>query len=188
VSASREPPSAIPGEPSEGAITERKRASELASIKRRAHWSLARHGRTRRRGRARSSGWQFHAAFEPSEEWRPGGGAYAIRALPGVSYAAGSTAAGAFLAGHLVLQRKRADCGIASPVITALCGQNANRQSEHERGGSDDYAFGHHGSPLGFWVQVACIAVDSTAACDGRHKLGEYGELTPKADNSRLSR
>jgi hypothetical protein len=45
-----------------------------------------------------------------------------------------------FLADHLVLQRKRADCWIASPVIAALCGQNANRQSEHERGGGDDYA------------------------------------------------
>jgi hypothetical protein len=55
-----------------------------------------------------------------------------------------------FLAGHLVLQRKRADCGIASPVIAALCGQHADRQSEHERGGGDDYAFGHHGSPLSF--------------------------------------
>src|SRR5262249_2388183 len=55
-----------------------------------------------------------------------------------------------FLAGHLVLQRKRADCGIASPVIAALCGQNADRQSEHERGGGDDYTFGHHGSPLSF--------------------------------------
>jgi hypothetical protein len=49
---------------------------------------------------------------------------------------------------HLVLQRKRADCGIASPVIAGLCGQNANRQSKHERGGGDDYASGHHGSPL----------------------------------------
>jgi hypothetical protein len=54
------------------------------------------------------------------------------------------------LAGHLVLQRKRADCGIASPVIAALGGQNANRQSEQERGGDSDYAFGHHGSLLGF--------------------------------------
>jgi hypothetical protein len=54
------------------------------------------------------------------------------------------------LAGHLVLQRKRADCGIASSVIAGLCGQNANRQSKHERGGGDDYAFGHHGSPLSF--------------------------------------
>jgi hypothetical protein len=48
------------------------------------------------------------------------------------------------------LQRKRADCGIASPVIAAVCGQDANRQSEEERGGDSDYAFGHHGSPLGF--------------------------------------
>jgi hypothetical protein len=47
-----------------------------------------------------------------------------------------------FLAGHLVLQGKRADCGTASPVIAALGSQNANRQSEHERGGSNDYAFG----------------------------------------------
>jgi hypothetical protein len=57
--------------------------------------------------------------------------------------------------GHLVLQRKRADCGIASPVIAALChlgGENANRQSEHERGGDSDYALGHHGSPLGLEV------------------------------------
>ena len=58
------------------------------------------------------------------------------------------------LAGHLVLQRKRADCGTASPVIAALCGQNANRQSEHERGGDSDYALGHHGSPLGFEVTL----------------------------------
>jgi hypothetical protein len=56
--------------------------------------------------------------------------------------------------GHLVLQRKRADCGIASPVIAALCGQNANRQSEQERGGDSDYALGHHGSPLGFEVTL----------------------------------
>jgi hypothetical protein len=55
-----------------------------------------------------------------------------------------------FLADHLVLQSKRADCRTASPVIAALGGQNANRQSEHERGGSNHYAFGHHGSPLGF--------------------------------------
>jgi hypothetical protein len=52
------------------------------------------------------------------------------------------------------LQRKRADCGIASPVIAALGGQNANRQSEQERGGDSDYAFGHHGSPLGFYVTL----------------------------------
>jgi len=61
------------------------------------------------------------------------------------------------LAGHLVLQRKRADCGIASSVIAALChlgGENANRQSEHERGGDSDYALGHHGSPLGFEVTL----------------------------------
>jgi hypothetical protein len=56
-------------------------------------------------------------------------------------------AARAVLTGHLVLQRKRADCGIASPVIAGLCGQNANRQSKHERGGGDDYAFGHHEAP-----------------------------------------
>jgi hypothetical protein len=55
-----------------------------------------------------------------------------------------------FLAGHLVLQRKRADCGTASPVIAALGGQHANCQSEHERGDGNDYAFGRHGSPLGF--------------------------------------
>src|SRR6266436_3496869 len=48
-----------------------------------------------------------------------------------------------FLVGHLVLQRKRADCGTTSPFIAALGGQNANRQSEHERGGGNDYAFGH---------------------------------------------
>ena len=48
------------------------------------------------------------------------------------------------------MQRKRADRGTASPVIAAVCGQNANRQSEHERGGEDDDAFGPHGSPLGF--------------------------------------
>ena len=80
---------------------------------------------------------------------------------------------------YLILQRKGADCGIASPVITALRGQNANRQSEHERGGGDDYAFGHHGSPLSFYVRVATVAVYSTAACDGRHELGEYGEIPP---------
>ena len=32
----------------------------------------------------------------------------------------------------------------------------------------------HHGSPLGFLGHVACIAVYSTAACDGCHKFGEY--------------
>jgi hypothetical protein len=55
-----------------------------------------------------------------------------------------------FLAGRLVDQRKRADCGTGSPVIAALGGQNANRQSEHERGDGNDYASGRHGSPLGF--------------------------------------
>ena len=56
---------------------------------------------------------------------------------------------GAFF--RLVLQRKRAACGTVSPVIAALGGQNANRQSEQERGGGDsDYAFGRHGSPLVF--------------------------------------
>jgi hypothetical protein len=82
------------------------------------------------------------------------------------------------VASELVLQRKRADCGIASLVIAALChvgGQNANRQSEHERGGDSDYASGHHGSPLGFLGHFARIPVYSTAACDGRHKFGEYG-------------
>ena len=85
---------------------------------------------------------------------------------------------------YLILQRKGADCGIASPVITALCGQNANRQSEHERRGGDDYAFGHHGSPLSFYVRVASVAVYSTAACDGCHELGEYGEIPPAAVSS----
>ena len=66
------------------------------------------------------------------------------------------------------MQRKRADCGIASPVIAALCGQNANRQSEQERGGDSDYALGHHGSPL------ITLAAYSAAACDGRHEFGEY--------------
>src|SRR5262249_41594105 len=78
--------------------------------------------------------------------------------------------------GHLVLQRKRADRRTASPVIAALCqvgGQNANRQSEHERGG-DDYALGHHESPLGLLGHPAPIAVYSTAACDARHRFGEY--------------
>ena len=59
--------------------------------------------------------------------------------------------------GHLVLQRKCADCGSASSVIAALChlgGENANRQSEHERGGDSDYAFDHHGSPLGLEVTL----------------------------------
>src|SRR5215471_17557478 len=79
--------------------------------------------------------------------------------------------------GHLVLQRKRADCGIASPVIAALCGQNANRQSEQERGGDSDYALGHHGSPLGFEVTLHAIAAYSTAACDGRHEFGEYSAI-----------
>jgi len=102
-----------------------------------------------------------------------GRGAYAIRALPDLCRRSLLRPA-LFLADHLVLQRKRADCGIASPVIAALCGQNANRQSEHERGGGDDYAFGHHGSPLSFYVHVASIAVYSTAACDGRHRFGEY--------------
>jgi len=52
---------------------------------------------------------------------------------------------------RLELQRKRPDCGITSPVIAALGGQNANRQSEQERGGDSDYAFGcHHRSPQGF--------------------------------------
>ena len=74
----------------------------------------------------------------------------------------------------LVLQRKRADCGIASPVVAALCGQNANRQSEQERGDDSDYALGHHGSPLGFRGDLACIAAYSSAACDGRHEFGEY--------------
>jgi hypothetical protein len=72
------------------------------------------------------------------------------------------------------LQRKRADCGIASPVIAALCGQNANRQSEQERGGDSDYALGHHGSPLGFEVTLEWIAAYSAAACDGHHEFGEY--------------
>src|SRR5262245_38309352 len=78
--------------------------------------------------------------------------------------------------GHLVLQHKRADRRTASPVIAALCqvgGQNANRQSEHERGG-DDYALGHHESPLGLLGHPAPIAVYSTAACDARHRFGEY--------------
>ena len=75
------------------------------------------------------------------------------------------------------MQRKRADCGIASPVIAALCGQNANRQSEQERGGDSDYALGHHGSPLGFRGDLACIAAYSTAACDGRHEFGEYSAI-----------
>jgi hypothetical protein len=53
-----------------------------------------------------------------------------------------------FLADQLVLQCKRGDCGIGTPVIDALCGQNANRQSEHERGDENDCVYGHHGSPL----------------------------------------
>jgi hypothetical protein len=51
---------------------------------------------------------------------------------------------------HLVLQRKRADCGSTSPIVAAVCGQNANRQSEHEHGNDDDYVLGHHESLLGF--------------------------------------
>src|SRR5262249_3383433 len=42
------------------------------------------------------------------------------------------------------------NCWIAGPVIVTLRylgGQHAKRQSEHERG-DDDYAFGHHESPL----------------------------------------
>jgi hypothetical protein len=75
------------------------------------------------------------------------------------------------------LQRKRGDCGTGSPVIAALCGQNANRQSEQEHGGDNDYVFGHHESPLGFWLHLACMAVYSTAVCDGRHKFREYEEF-----------
>jgi hypothetical protein len=36
-------------------------------------------------------------------------------------------------------------------------------------------------SPQGFKLHVTCVAVYSTAACDGRHKLGEYGELANAA-------
>jgi len=77
--------------------------------------------------------------------------AFESRALPGIIRGGVYRGPRVFSrSGHLVLQHKRPDCGTASPVIAALCGQNANRQSEHERGGGDDYAFGHHGSPLGF--------------------------------------
>src|SRR5262249_56988099 len=72
---------------------------------------------------------------------------------------------------RLVLQRKRADCGVASPVIAALGGQNANRQSEQERGGDSDYAFGHHRSLLGFYVTFQPIAVYSTAACEAPSQI-----------------
>jgi hypothetical protein len=58
----------------------------------------------------------------------------------------------AYLAiGHLILQRQRSDCWIAGPVIVTLryLGvQNAKSDGEGE-GSDDDYAFGHHGSPLG---------------------------------------
>jgi hypothetical protein len=60
---------------------------------------------------------------------------------------------------RLVLQRKRSDCGIASPVIAALGGQNANRQSEQERGGDSDYAFGHHGKPPKLLGHRLCMAL-----------------------------
>jgi hypothetical protein len=47
-----------------------------------------------------------------------------------VAYSPGRSFLPALLTGHLVLQGKRADCGIASSVIAALChlgGENANR-------------------------------------------------------------
>jgi hypothetical protein len=53
---------------------------------------------------------------------------------------------------ELVLQRQRSDCWIAGPVIVTLRYpgvQNAKSEGECESG-DDDYAFGHHGSPLGF--------------------------------------
>jgi hypothetical protein len=55
-------------------------------------------------------------------------------------------------AGHLIVQRKRSDCRTAGPVIITLRHlgvQNGKRYGERE-GRDDDYAFGHHGSPLGF--------------------------------------
>ncbi len=53
------------------------------------------------------------------------------------------------VAGHLILQRKRADYWIAGVVIAALRylgGQNAKSGSERE-GSDDDYTFGQHGRP-----------------------------------------
>src|SRR5215475_4125791 len=79
--------------------------------------------------------------------------------------------AGAFC--RLVLQRKRSDCGIASPVIAALGGQNANRQSEQERGGDSDYAFGHHGKPPKLLGNLH-MAVYARAVCDGRHEMMDF--------------
>ena len=87
---------------------------------------------------------------------------------------------------ELVLQRQRSDCWIAGPVIVTLRYpgvQKAKREGERE-GSDDDYAFGHHGSPLSFYVRVASVAVYSTAACDGCHELGEYGEIPPAAVSS----
>jgi len=43
---------------------------------------------------------------------------------------------------------------LSLPLSAILGGENANRQSEHERGGDSDYALGHHGSPLGFEVSL----------------------------------
>jgi hypothetical protein len=85
------------------------------------------------------------------------------------------------LADYLVLQRQRANCGIASPVIAALGGQNAKRQSEQKRGGDSDYALGHHRSPLGFPGHATCMSVYSRAVCDGRHKFGEWRSKSGEA-------
>src|SRR5262249_21167932 len=85
----------------------------------------------------------------PDPSMAPPGGSGAITLGVPLVDSKAPAPSGAFC--RLVLQRKRSDCGIASPVIAALGGQNANRQSEQERGSDSDYAFGcHHGSPLGF--------------------------------------
>src|SRR5262249_49747322 len=51
-------------------------------------------------------------------------------------------------------------------------GQHAKRQSEHERGDGDDYAFGHHESPLNSGSRCRNSSY-STAVCDDHHSFGE---------------
>ena len=48
-------------------------------------------------------------------------------------------------------------------------------KANRERGGDGDCGSGHHESPLGFYLNLHPIAVHSTAACDDRHRFGEYG-------------
>jgi hypothetical protein len=66
------------------------------------------------------AGCRVVASLGPPNSTAAGRGAYAIRALPDLCRRSLLRPA-LFLAGHLVLQRKRADCGTASPVIAALC-------------------------------------------------------------------